>query len=174
MSETSAEVVRRYLADAISAERSFEAQLREFASDGSNQEVKNAFDQQALEVKRQYEALTARLENLGGNVSGVKTLLATISGLRSRAQPEDGLGPTTQNLILAFAAENSKVALYETVAVMSEAAGDPETAALVRLIQNEHKAAAEKFWELLPRAVFQEYEDLAREHMQESGKGTAV
>jgi len=159
MAERSAEVVRRYLEDAIAAEKSFETQLQGFAKDGENAAAKSAFEQHALETKKQYERLTARLESLGGSVSTAKTLLADFLGLGSRLA-HSGQGSerrTTQDLMLAFALEYSELALYETLAAIAEAAGDPETAALARSIQKEEKAAAEKFWQLIPEAALQDY-----------------
>ncbi len=159
MAETSADVVRRYLDNAIAAEKSFETQLRDSAKEDENGAAKRAFEQHALETKKQHERLTARLENLGGSVSEAKTLLANLFGSGSKA-PHAGQGserPTTQNLMLAFAAENSQLAMYESLAAIAEAAGDPETEALARSIQKEEKAATEKFWQLIPESALQDY-----------------
>ncbi len=176
MAETSADVVRRYLEDAIAAEKSVETQLQEFAREGENTAAKSAFEQHALETKKQHERLAARLENLGGSVSGAKTLLAHIFGLSSKAARagREGQGRTTQNLMLAFAAENSELAMYETLAAIAEAAGDPETASMARSIQEEEKATAEKFWLLLPEAALQDCQHLTREVASDHAKRPIV
>ena len=159
MAETSTDVIKRYLQDAIAAEKSFETQLQGFAQEGDDQAAKAAFHQHALETKQQYERLTARLEALGGSTSGVKSLLAHIFGLSPKTAQlgHEETERTTQNLMMAFAVENSEVAMYESLAVTAEAAGDTETAALARGIQREEKATAEKIWSLLPNAAVTAY-----------------
>jgi ferritin-like metal-binding protein YciE len=57
---------------------------------------------------------------------------------------------TTQNVMMAFAVENSELAFYEALALTADAAGDSTTAALAREIQKEEKATADKLWKLLP------------------------
>lgn len=154
MAETSLDVIKRYLEDAIAAERSCEARLRQFAGEGDDQAIESAFHQHALETHSQYERLTARLEALGGSAPSVRGLLSQILGFGPRAA-QTGNGSeeqTRQNLIMAFAIENSETAMYESLAAMAEAAGDTETESLARTIQAEEKATAEKFWSLLPSA----------------------
>ncbi len=176
MAETSADVVRRYLENAIAAEKNFETQLQSFANGSENATFKAAFEQHALETKKQYERLTARLDSLGGATSGAKSLLAHIFGLSSKAAHagREEEGRTTQNLVLAFAAENNELAMYEALAAIAEAAGDPETAALARSIQEGEKAAAEKLWRLLPKAVLQDYERVTREPLGDDTKRATV
>lgn len=62
VSDAHADLIRRYLEDAIAAERSFETQLRNFASDGDDDEVKETFAAHAEETRIQHELLAARLE----------------------------------------------------------------------------------------------------------------
>ena len=85
MAETSVDVIKRYLVDAIAAERSFESQLQGFSQEGDDAAAKSLFHQHALETKRQYERLTARLEALGGSPSTAKSFLAHIFGLTPKA-----------------------------------------------------------------------------------------
>ena len=152
MAETSTDVIKRYLEDAIAAEKSFETQLQGFANEGDDQAAKAAFHQHAIETKQQYERLTARLEGLGGSPSGAKSLLAHIFGLSPKTAQlgHEKEERTTQNLIMAYAVENSEIAMYEALATVAEAAGDTQTAALARDIQAEERATAEKVWSLLP------------------------
>ena len=160
MAETSVEVVKRYLEDAIAAEKSFETQLQGFAKEGDNSAAKAAFQQHAAETKVQYERLTARLEALGGSPSGAKSLLANIFGLSPKAAQigHEKEERTTQNLMMAFAVENSELAMYESLATVAEAAGDSETVSLARSIQQQEKETAEKVWKLLPSAALEAFE----------------
>jgi ferritin-like metal-binding protein YciE len=76
MAETATDVIKRYLVDAIAAEKSFETQLDTFSKEGDNEQAKSLFAQHAQETKSQYERLTSRLEALGGSTSTAKNILA--------------------------------------------------------------------------------------------------
>jgi ferritin-like metal-binding protein YciE len=162
MAESSVDVVKRYLEDAIAAEKSFETQLEAFSKEGDNTAAKSAFEQHARETRTQYERLTARLEALGGSPSGAKSLLAHVFGMSPKAAQigHEKEERTTQNLMMAFAVENSEMAMYEALAAVAEAAGDSETVSLARSIQAQEKATAEKVWSLLPSAASEAFERL--------------
>lgn len=151
MPETSISVIRRYLEDAIAAERSFETQLRAFAKEGDDAEVQAAFGTHADETTSQLERLTARLHTLGGSPSAAKSFLAHIFALTPKtAQIGHGQEErTTQNLIIAYTVENSESAMYESLQAVAEAAGDADTATLSEEIQREEQAAAARFWGLI-------------------------
>ena len=155
MAETSVDVIKRYLVDAIAAERSFETQLEGFAKEGDNSAAHSLFQQHAMETRRQYERLTARLEALGGSPSTAKSFLAHVFGMTPKAASlgHEQEERVTQNLIAAFAVENSEIAMYESLINSAEAAGDTQTASLAREIQAEEKATAEKVFRLIPSAA---------------------
>lgn len=159
MAETAQDVIKRYLEDAIAAERSFETQLQGFAKEGDNTAAKSAFEKHAIETRHQYERLTARLEALGGSPSTAKSFLAHVFGLSPKTAQigHEKEERTTQNLMMAFAVENSELAMYEAMATAAEAAGDGITAKLAREIQAEEKATADKVWSLLPSAANQAF-----------------
>ncbi|MBV8832537.1 MAG: DUF892 family protein [Acidobacteriaceae bacterium] len=160
MAETSVDVIKRYLEDAIAAEKSFETQLQGFANEGDDAAAKSAFHEHALETRTQYERLTARLQALGGSPSGTKSLLAHIFGLTPKTAQigHEKEERTTQNLMMAYAVENSEIAMYEALVAVAEAAGDTQTATLAREIQQQEKATAEKVWRLLPSAAVAAFE----------------
>ena len=164
MAETSTDVIKRYLEDAIAAEKSFETQLQGFANEGDDAVAKAAFHQHALETKNQYEQLTARLEALGGSTSGVKSFLAHVFGLSPKTAQigHEKEERTTQNLMIAFAVENSEIAMYESLATVAEAAGDTQTATLARQIQAEEKRTADKVWSLIPSAAVSAFHRITR------------
>jgi ferritin-like metal-binding protein YciE len=155
MAENSTDVIKRYLEDAIAAEKSFETQLQGMAKEGDDPAAQAAFHHHALETKTQYERLTARLEALGGSTSTAKSILAHIFGLSPKTAQigHEKEERTTQNLMIAFAVENSEIAMYESLIAVAEAAGDTETATLARQIQAQEKATAEKVWGLIPNAA---------------------
>lgn len=162
MPETSTEIVKRYIEDAIAAEKSFETQLQGFANEGDNAAAKMAFHQHALETRNQYERLTARLQVLGGAPSTAKSFLAHMFGMTPKAAQigHEKEERTTQNLMMAYAVENSEVAMYEALATVAEAAGDMKTATLAREIQAQEQSTAERVWRLIPNAALDAFERL--------------
>ena len=144
------EVIQRYLEDAIAAEQNFENQLRTFAkeTESDQPEVSRLFAQHAEETKRQHERLTQRLQDLGGSPSGMKGFMAHLFGFapKTAQMGHEDAEKSTQNLMMAYAVENSEVAMYEAMAVAANAAGDTQTEMLAREIQDEERRTAEKVW----------------------------
>ena len=163
MAETSVDVIKRYLEDAIAAEKSFETQLQGFSKEGDNETVRSVFAQHALETRNQYERLTARLEALGGSTSSAKSILAHIFNLAPKTAQigHEKEERTTQNLMMAFAVENSECAMYESLATVAEASGDSQTASLARSIQAEERATAEKLWKLISPTALEAFTRIA-------------
>jgi len=160
--------IRRYLEDAIAAEKSFETQLNTFAEEAMLPDAARLFEQHALETKQQYQLLTARLQALGGSTSTLKSIVAHIfnSAPKLAQLSQDEQDRSTQDLMMAFAVENAEVAMYESLAVSADAAGDQETAALARQIQLEEKATAEGVWKLIPESAIQSFLKLRVEDLK--------
>ena len=145
----STEVIKDYLEDAIAAEKSFETQLRGFAKEVNDNDIQRLFEQHAEETKSQYEALTNRLEELGGSPSTAKSFLAHMFNMSPKlAQTgHEQEERVTQDLMMAYAVENSEVAMYEALATVASAAGDSQTEALARRIQSQERSTADKVWQ---------------------------
>jgi ferritin-like metal-binding protein YciE len=143
--------IRTYLEDAIAAEESFETQLRDFAAEGSSEQITRLFTQHAEETRTQYVRLKRRLGELGGESSDTKSFLAHLVGLAPKVAQlgHDTVDRVTQNLMMAYAVENCEIAMYESLIAVSESAGDQETAELAREIQGEEQATAQKVWKLI-------------------------
>jgi ferritin-like metal-binding protein YciE len=154
--------VQRYLEDAIAAEKSFETQLRGFSEEATNENAKTAFATHANETREQYERLTARLKALGGDPSTLKSMLAHIFNMAPKAAQTGHADEerATQDLMMAYSVENAEVAMYESLIIAAEAAGDSETVALARAIQKQEKETAEKVWKLIGPAAAQAYVQL--------------
>lgn len=145
-----------YLEDVIAAEKTFETQLQGFASEADEAEIRAMFLQHADETRAQYEALTARLNALGGDPSRFKGWLAQFFGSSPKIAQlgHEGSERTTQNLIMAFSVETAEVAMYEALRVVAEEARDPETAELAIAIQAQEAETGEKVWRFIgPSAV---------------------
>jgi ferritin-like metal-binding protein YciE len=145
---TPEQIIKTYLQDAIAAEKTFETQLEGFAKEGDNQSVQTLFAQHARETHTQHEELTARLNALGGSTSALKTAVAHIFGFAPKVAQigHDATERLTQNLMMAYAVENAEVAMYESLAEASRAAGDTTTEQLALSIQQQEKATADKVW----------------------------
>ncbi len=152
MPETTQELIRRYLQDAVAAESHFETQLRAFSQEGDDEEVQLLFAQQADQTRRHYDWLAARLDELGSSPSGAKAFFAHVLGLAPKfAQAAHSQEErTVQNLIAAFTIEHGACATYEALANIAYAAGDTITEALARQIQSEEREAAETVWRSIP------------------------
>lgn len=161
--ESSQEIIKRYLQDAIAAEHNFETQLKSFAKEGDQLSVKNLFAEHAIETKHQHERLTARLEALGGSPSTMKSFFAHIFNFAPKTA-QIGHDPTeknSQDLIIAYAIENSEIAMYEELAIVAGFAADTETEALAREIQQEERIAAQKVWDMIDASCRRSFMKLA-------------
>jgi ferritin-like metal-binding protein YciE len=159
MAEEPLDVIKRYLQDAIAAEKSFETQLEGFAKEGDDPRVQSLFTQHARETRTQYERLTARLEALGGSTSGLKSFLAHVFGMspKSAQLGHEAEERITQNLMMAYSVENAECAMYESLMAAATAAGDQVTAELARQIQAEEKQTADKVWAMIAPAAQQAF-----------------
>src|SRR5581483_5354619 len=161
--ESARESIEDYLEDAIAAEKSFETQLRGFAQEGSGDQSHELFLRHAEETRVQYERLTARLKELGGDPSGAKSFLAHLVGLSPKLAQmgHDVMDRLTQNLIMAFSVENCEIAMYESLIAVAQSAGDTVTAELARSIQAEEKATADKVWQRLAPTALSAFNKMA-------------
>lgn len=151
VAEEIVDITKRYLQDAIAAEKSFETQLEGFSKQGDDKQAQALFAQHARETRSQYERLTARLEALGGSTSGFKSFMAHVFGASPKTAQigHEEEERTTQNLMIAFSVENAECAMYEALITAATAAGDPITADLARQIQAEEKRTADKVWAMI-------------------------
>lgn len=91
---------------------------------------------------------TARLEQLGGSTSALKSALAHLFAFAPKVAQigHDATERLTQNLMMAFAVENAEVAMYESLAEVCRIIGDTQTEQLALTIQAQERATAEKIW----------------------------
>lgn len=164
--------ILRYLQDAIAAEKSFETQLQGFAKESSFSSATQLFEQHAVETRRQYEQLTARLEALGGSTSTFKSFVAHVFGMSPKIAQlgHEEEERTTQDLMMAFAVENAEVAMYQSLIAASESAGDHQTAELARRIQAQEQETADKVWRVIAPAAESAFDALAAD----TGKQKAI
>jgi ferritin-like metal-binding protein YciE len=163
--DSTTDVIRRYLKDAIAAENSFESQLRAFAKEGDDQQAHALFQQHAEETRSQIERLTSRLKQLGDSPSTMKSFMAHMFGMapKTASMGHDESERVTQNLMMAYTVEHAEVAMYESLAIVAQSLGDDQTASLAREIQKEEETTARKVWALIPTAAAQSVSKLMSE-----------
>jgi ferritin-like metal-binding protein YciE len=152
VAESSVDVIRRYLQDALAAEESFETQLRGFAQEGDDAEVRELFSAHAEETRAQSARLTERLRALGGTPSAAKSFFAHLFSLTPKSVQlgHEQDERVAQSLIIAYAIEKSECAMYEALATAAVAAGDEVTEKLARGIQAQERETADKIWRFIP------------------------
>ena len=148
---TTQEVIVRYIQDAEAAERNFEDTLMTFSTTGEQNAVKSMFEAASRRAKTQHQRLEARLRELGGEPSTAKSILAhTLAMAPTLAQiGHEGAEKNTQHLIACIGAASAEMAMYESLACVAAAAGDAQTEALARELQQEEKDDWNKSWALL-------------------------
>jgi ferritin-like metal-binding protein YciE len=162
--ETPNKVLQRYLEDVIAAEKSFESQLRAMAKEGDFEPAKALFAEHADQTQTQHERLSARLEQLGGSPSALKTAAAHVFNFTPKVAQlgHSSAEKSSQDLIIAFTVENSEVATYEALATVAAAAGDSTTEQLAREIQEEERRASHNIWHLIAPSSRQAYQDVLK------------
>ena len=152
MAETGNQVLRRYLDEAIGAEKTLEAQLEEFALAATDDaELRDLFREHATQTQAQQQRLAARLSEVGGAEHNRNLFASLFSHSPKLPQSVHAIEEhSLRNLILGYTAETAEIAFYEALANVARAAGDPDTETLARTIQDEERVMAEKLWYLLP------------------------
>lgn len=138
------QLVNHYLEDAVAAERSSEARLRALARTADDPAARQLFSEHAEETRTQCERLETRLAEIAA-VRGVSDTTAPAAATDS--------ADSVLDLIEAYAAENTEIAMYEALAVAAMAAGDSVTEQLARRIQEEERIAADNVWRLIGPAA---------------------
>lgn len=151
LAENSVDLICSYLDDAITAEMSFEAELRKFASEGDDEDVQVTFLAHADQKKRRHERLAARLEQLGGHSSGTAHALGRAFEVTPQILQVGDIQEerTVQHLIAAFGVEMGECAFYEALANVAAGSADAATEALARDIQAEEEQSAKKIFSFI-------------------------
>jgi ferritin-like metal-binding protein YciE len=170
MGETisSQELIRRYLQDAIASEHSYSSQLERLSTEGDDPYIQKLFAQHATETKHQQERLAERLKQLGGSVSTIKNVIAHVFNMAPKVSNfgHSNADTNTQNLLLAYAIEQSEVATYEALKAAAQAVRDTQTASLASEIQNEEQQMVQRIWGLLAQSARSSVERQTGENWQ--------
>ena len=163
---TSQEVIIRYLEDAEAAERNFEDTLMTFGHTGEQNQVKSMFAQASTKAKTQHQRLEARLRELGGKPSTAKSIMAHLLAMAPTLAQlgHEGAEKNTQHLIACIAAASAEMAMYESLAQVSAAAGDVQTEQLARELQKEEREDYDLAWNLLKPSALAAYQTVVTRH----------
>jgi ferritin-like metal-binding protein YciE len=151
MAESVRERLNRYIEDCIAAERNFEHALHAFGTTGVQEPIRALLATAGDRAKTQHERLERLLESRGGKPSEAKTALAHLLAF-SPLSAQVGQSPAeknTQHLVVTYGAAGAETAMYESLAVASEQAGESDVARLARELQAEEKDDARQVWPLL-------------------------
>ena len=151
METMTSQFIQRHLENAIAAEQNLEDIFSRLSDEGEQEDVKQLLLDLSKKARTQHQRLTARLKELGGSPSTLKSIAAHLIGFSPLAA-QGGETPqekNTQHLILVYAAVVSGIAVCEALATISRIAGDTATERLARELQDEDKADCELVWNLL-------------------------
>jgi ferritin-like metal-binding protein YciE len=139
-----AELLRKYLADAHALEQQAEKLLERGPELAGGESLARIYAEHLDETRDHAEAVEARLNDLGGDPSGLKDAAMRLGALNwgafFRAHPD------TPGKLAAFARafEYLEIGGYEQLARVAQLAGDEETAALARRILAQEREAAQR------------------------------
>lgn len=165
MPENIEEQITKYLTDAHSIEAQALQQLRTAPKIAQDEQLARIYSEHYTETEGHERRVRERLESLGATPSKLKDLIARAGGvgmiLFARSQP-DTPGKLTAH---AYSYEHMEFAAYDLLALVSDRAGDTETAALARSIRDEEGAMSERLAGSFDRAVEASLRDLEPEDL---------
>jgi ferritin-like metal-binding protein YciE len=139
------ELLRKYLADAHAIEEQAIALLER--APGMSDEaptLARTYAEHLDETRDHAELVAARLQELGGDPSGLKDAALRLGALNWGAFFQGHPDTPGKLAAFAFAFEHLEIGGYEQLARVAERAGDETTAQLARRILEQERAAAEK------------------------------
>jgi ferritin-like metal-binding protein YciE len=147
------EQLNKYLADAHAIEEQAVQLLSKGPGLAGDPELAAAYTDHLAEAEEHARLVERRLEERGSNPSKLKDAALRVGALNwgafFAAQPDT----PAKLAAFAYAFEHLEIAGYELLRRVAERAGDPETVELAERILAEERAAAERVWGLLARAL---------------------
>ena len=138
------ELLRKYLADAHALEKQAETLLERGPKLAGSETLAQIYAEHLDETRDHAEAVEGRLNDLGGDPSGIKDAAMRLGALNWGAFFQ--AHPDTPGKLAAFARafEYLEIGGYEQLARVAQRAGDEETAALAGRILAQEREAAER------------------------------
>jgi ferritin-like metal-binding protein YciE len=145
------ETILTWLNDALAMEESSENMLSSHAQDFNEYpEIQQQLQEHIEQTQEHARKIRERIEQLGGEVSGVKSMLGAFSGTLQGVGTGLAVDEPIKNLLADYTAEHFEIASYTSLIAGAEAAGDPDTAALCQEILAEEQTAAQMIEAKIP------------------------
>lgn len=143
----------KYLTDAHSIERQALIQMKVAPGMAGDPQISAAFEQHLVETENHQRLVDDRLRALGASPSKIKDIAGALTGqgfaLFAKLQPD-----TPGKLVAhAFSYEHMELAAYDLLARVADRAGDVDTAALARQIEEQERTMAGRLEGLYDEAV---------------------
>ena len=147
------EQLDKYLADAHAIEEQAHQLLSKAPELAGDPELAAAFEEHLTETDGHRKGVEERLRERGEAPSKLKDAALRLGALNwgtfFQAQPDT----PAKLAAFAYALEHLEIAAYELLGRVARRAGDQSTVQLADRILAEERAAAERIWSLLPRAL---------------------
>lgn len=159
---TGKELVIAWLNDAHAMEKALVQVLEHRVKDAEGYPETQAMDQQHLEeTKRHADLVKGCIEQLGGNVSMVKSVLGTMFGAAQAPMTGFARDEIVKNALMDYAAEHFEVASYQALIAAATDIGETQIAATCEQIMREDQAMADRIEQNLPSIVTTRMRELA-------------
>jgi ferritin-like metal-binding protein YciE len=157
----------KYLTDAHSIEQQALVQMKVAPKIAGDDEIAAIFEQHLTETEDHEHLVRERLEALGASKSLIKDIAGMVTGmgfgLFAKLQPD-----TPGKLIAhAFSYEHMELAAYDMMARVADRAGDTETAAMARRIEEQERAMGERVAGMFDRAVEASLRELSPDDLRD-------
>lgn len=148
------ELLVAWLNNAYAMEQSIIKTLEAHAEDAADYpEIKSKIDSHIEQTKNQADRLEDAIEDLGGDVSSVKSTGAKAMGYLQGALSNLGDDRIVKNAIMEHATEHFEMATYQSIKTLALRCGEDDVADLADEIMQEEMRMGEKLKEHLPEIV---------------------
>lgn len=167
MPATEHDIIRRYIEDAIAAERNLASQLRDFASDGDDEDVTTLLSAAATQSDTAADALTSMLGNEPGALKDLAAkALSSLprAGQLGHIQEERIL----QNLIAGYTITSSACGMYCALQAAALRAGNGQLEQFAGESIEKNRTLAGSIFHLIPTRAKIAYNMLTVEEIDPS------
>jgi ferritin-like metal-binding protein YciE len=147
------EQLTKYLTDAHSIERQALAQMKAAPKLAGDERIADAFEAHRVETEEHERLVTERLHARGAKPSIVKDAAGTLTGHGFGAFAAANPDTPGKLIVHAFSYEHLEEAAYDLLGKVATRAGDTETVAVARRIEEQEHSMGERVAACFDRAV---------------------
>jgi ferritin-like metal-binding protein YciE len=156
-----AEQITKYLADAHSIEVQALEQMKRAPAIAGDAALSQQFSDHLTETEQHERLVRERLETLGGGPSKLKDVAGRVTGVGFALFAKFNPDTPAKLVAHAFSYEHMELAAYDLLSRVAARAGDADTAAVARQIEEQERAMAERLEWGFDRAVDAALRDLS-------------